>query len=64
MMVENRPLYLLFVLITTPLRLQRRYHADPLPTGSAIVVYTCMPIANYAVASSFADWDQPTHHTI
>ena len=65
MMVESRPLYLLFVLITTPLRLQRRYHADPLPTaGAAIVVYTCMPIANYAVASSFADWDQPTHHTI
>ena len=64
MMVESRPLYLLFVLITTPLRLQCEYHTDPLPTGTSIVVYIGMPIANYAVASSFADWDQPTHHTI
>ena len=64
MMVVNRPLYLLFLLIKPPLRLRRRYHADPLRTGTAFVVYTCMPIANYAVASSFADWDQPTHHTI
>src|SRR5210317_2024032 len=64
MMVESRPLYLLFCLFRTPLRLQRRYHADPLPTGTSIVVSTHMPIANYAVASSFADQDQPTHHTI
>jgi len=28
-------------LIWAPLRLQRRYHADPLLTGSAIVVYIC-----------------------
>ena len=62
MMVESRPLYLLLCLITTPLRLQRRYHADPLPTGAAIVIYACMPTANYAVASSFFDLDQPTHH--
>jgi hypothetical protein len=31
---------------------------------AAIVVYTHMPIAIYTVASSFADQDQPTHHTI
>src|SRR6056300_1650730 len=64
MMVESRPLYLLLCLIGAPLRLQRRYHADPLLTGAAIVVYICVPIANYTVASSFADQDQPTHHTI
>ena len=64
MMVESRPLYLLFGLIGTPLRLRRRYHADPLPTGTSNVVYICVPIANYAVASSFTDPDQPTHHTI
>src|SRR6056300_468014 len=29
MMAESRPLYLLFRLVRTPLRLQRRYHADP-----------------------------------
>jgi hypothetical protein len=40
------------------------YHADPLLTGAAIVVYICTPIAIYTVASSFADQDQPTHHTI
>src|SRR5210317_1140430 len=45
MMAENRPLYLLFRLFRTPLRLQRRYHAHPLPTGTSIVVYVCMPIA-------------------
>ena len=64
MMVESRPLYLLLRLIRTPLRLRRRYHADPLPTGTSNVVYTHMPTANQAVASSFADQDQPTHHTI
>src|SRR5210317_2134287 len=64
MMVESRPLYLLLCLIGAPLRLQRRYHADPLLTGAAIVVYIGMPVANYTVASSFADQDQPTHHTI
>ena len=50
MLAESRPLYPLFRLITPPLRLQRRYHADPLPTGMSIVVYICMPIANYAVS--------------
>ena len=64
MMVESRPLYLLLCLIGAPLRLQRRYHADPLLKYAAIVVYICMPIANYTVASSLADQDQPTHHTI
>ena len=64
MMAESRPLYLLLCLIGAPLRLQRRYHADPLLTGTSIVVYICMPIANYTVASSLADQDQPTHHTI
>jgi hypothetical protein len=64
MMAESRPLCLLLCLIGAPLRLRRRYHADPLLTGAAIVVYICVPIANYTVASSFADQDQPTHHTI
>ena len=64
MMVESRPLYPLFRLITPPLRLRRRYHADPLPTGMSIVVYICMPMANYAVASSFIHHGPPTHHTI
>ena len=63
MMVESRPLYLLLCLIGAPLRLQRRYHADPLLTGTSNVVYTHMPIANQAVASSLAEQDQPTHHT-
>ena len=64
MMAESRPLYLLIRLIRPPLRLQRRYQAHPLPTGTSNVVYICMPTANYAVASSFTDQDQPTHHTI
>ena len=64
MMAESRPLNPLICLIQAPLRLQRRYHADPLLKYAAIVVYTHMPIANQAVASSFADQDQPTHHTI
>ena len=64
MMVESRPLNLLLCLIGAPLRLQRRYHADPLLKYAAIVVYTHMPIANQAVASSLVDRDQPTHHTI
>src|SRR5210317_2261039 len=64
MMVESRPLYLLLCLVGAPLRLQRRYHADPLLTGTSIVVYICMPIANQAVASSFADQGFHTHHTI
>ena len=64
-MVESRPLYhLLLCLIMTPLRLQRRYHADSFLNYAAIVVYICMPIANQAVASSLADQDQPIHHTI
>ena len=64
MMAESRPLYLLLCIIGAPLRLRRRYHADPLLTGAAIVVYICVPIAIYTVASSFADQDQPTHHTL
>ena len=64
MVVESRPQYLLFRLFRTPLRLQRRYHADPLPTGTSIVVYICMPIANYAAASCLNDRGLPTHHTI
>ena len=63
-MVENRPLYLLPCLIWAPLRLRRRYHADPLLTVASFIVYTCQPTANQAVASSLADQDQPTHHTI
>src|SRR5210317_821727 len=39
MMAESRPLYLMFRLVRTPLRLRRRYHAHPLPTGTSIVVY-------------------------
>src|SRR6056300_1150698 len=64
MMAESRPLYLLFRLFRTPLRLQRRYHADPLPTGTSIVVYICMAIANYTVASCLNDRGLPTLHTI
>ena len=64
MMVESRPPNLLLCLIWAPLRLRRRYHADPLLNYAAIVVYTCIPIANQAVTSSFADQDLPTHHTI
>src|SRR6056300_1739809 len=64
MKAESRPLYLLFRLVRTPLRLQRRYHADPLPTGTSIVVYIGMPIANYAAASCLNDRGLPTHHTI
>ena len=64
MMAESRPLYLLFRLFRTPLRLQRRYHPDPLPTGTSIVVHICVPIANYAAASCLNDRGLPTHHTI
>ncbi len=64
MMVESRHLYLLLRLMRAPLRLRRRYQAHPLLTGTSNVVYICMPIANYTVASCFADQDQPTHHTI
>ena len=64
MMVESRPLYLLLRLILAPLRLRRRYHADPLLTGTSNVVYICVPNANYTVASSFFNRHQPTHHTI
>src|SRR6056300_761410 len=64
MMAENRPLYLLFRLFRTPLRLQRRYYADPLPTGTSIVVYICMPFANQAAASCLIHQGLPTHHTI
>ena len=51
MMVESRPLNLLIRLIRAPLRLQRRYHADPLLTYAAFVVYICVPIANYTVST-------------
>src|SRR6056300_507618 len=64
MMEDSRPLSLLLCLIGAPLRLPRRYHADPLLTGTSNVVYIGMPTANQAVASSLADQDQPTHHTI
>ena len=65
MVAESRPLYLLIRLIRSPLRLQRRYQAHPLLTGASNVVYIlCVPFANYTVASSLADQDQPTHHTI
>src|SRR5210317_855078 len=63
-MAESRRLYLLFRLFRTPLRLLRRYHAHPLPTGTSIVVYICMPIANYAAASCLSDRGLPTHHTV
>ena len=62
MMVESRPLNLLIRLIGAPLRLRRRYHADPLLTGASFDVYTCVTIANYTVASSLAAQDLPTHH--
>src|SRR5210317_655824 len=64
MMAESLPLYLMFRPFRTPLRLRRRYQPHPLPTGTSIVVYTCMPIANYAAASCLNDWGLPTHHTI
>src|SRR6056300_1198075 len=64
MMAESRPLYLLFRLFRMPLRLQRRHPPHPLPTRAAIVVYICMPIANYAAASCLNDRGLPTHHTI
>ena len=64
LMVDSRPLNLLIRLIGAPLRLQQRYHADPLLTGTSFVVYICGTNVNYAVASSFAEQDQPTHHTI
>src|SRR5210317_1081950 len=64
MMTDSRPLYLLFRLFRTPLRLQQRSHADPLLTGTSIVVYICVPIANYTAASCLNDRDLPTHHTI
>ena len=63
MMTGNQP-YLLLCLIWAPLRLRRRYHADPLLNYAAFVVYICMPIANYAVASYLNDRGLPTHQTI
>ena len=63
MMVESRPPNLLLCLIGAPLRLRRRYQAHPLLNYAAIVVYIRMPIANQAVASSFAEQGFPTHHT-
>src|SRR5210317_339472 len=63
-MAESRPLYLLLWLIRAPLRLQQRYHADPLLTGTSIVVYICVPIVNYSAASCLNNRGLPTHHTI
>src|SRR6056300_503413 len=63
-MPESQPLYLPVRLIRAPIRLQRRYHADPLPTGTSIVVYICVPNANHAAASCLNDRGLPTHHTI
>ena len=62
MMVETRPLYLLLRLIRASLRLQQRYHADPLLTYAANVAYICAPIANYAAACLiFYQQGLPTH---
>jgi hypothetical protein len=55
MMVERRPLYLLLCLIWAPLRLRRRYHADPLLTGAAIVVSTHMPNTNEGTVFPFGE---------
>ena len=64
MMAETRPLYLLNHVMNAPLRLQWRYHADPLLTDTSIVVYACVPIANYTAASCLNYRGLPTHHTI
>src|SRR6056300_199788 len=61
MVAESQPLYLLLRLVRAPLRLQRRYHAHPLLTGTSIVVYTCVPIENHAAASCLNDWGLPTY---
>src|SRR6056300_289929 len=45
MVAESRPLYLQIRLINPPLRLQRRYHADPLLKYASFVFYICTPIA-------------------
>src|SRR5210317_677438 len=64
-MAESRSLYLLLRLMRALLRLQQRYHhADPLLTGTSIVVYICVPIANYAAASCLTVWGLTTHHTM
>src|SRR6056300_505505 len=52
MIVESRPLNLLIRLIRAPLRLRRRYHADPLLNYAAIVVYI------YVVAAWWDDEDR------
>jgi hypothetical protein len=64
MMVESRPLYLLLRLVRAPLWLQQQYHADPLLTGTSIVVYICVPIVNQAAASCLIGGGLSTHHTI
>src|SRR5210317_203721 len=64
MMAESRPLYLLLRLIRAPLRIERRHHAHPLPTGASIVVYICVLIANYTVACCLTDHGVPTPRTI
>ena len=51
MMAESRPLYLLLCLIGAPLRLRRRYQADPLPTGTLQTSSTYMS-ANRKLRSS------------
>src|SRR5210317_453874 len=63
-MVESWTVYAQFRPFITTRRLQQRCHADPLPTGTSILVYICMPIANYAVASYLIHQGLPTHHTI
>src|SRR6056300_1032647 len=55
MMVESRPPNLLLCLIWAPLRLRRRYHADPLLNYAAIVVYICMPIEIRGAQASIPD---------
>src|SRR6056300_173902 len=64
MMAESRPLHLLIRLIMAPLRLQQRYHADPLLNYEPFVVYICVQITNYTAASCLNDRGLPTHHTI
>src|SRR5210317_1178814 len=48
MVAESRPLYLLIRLINPPLRLQRRYQAQPWLKYASFVVYICMPIVKVA----------------
>jgi hypothetical protein len=58
----DRPLYLLLCLISTPLRLQWWYHADPLLKCTSIVICICMP--NPQIRRQYVVWPLPTHHPI